>query len=118
MKLDHILTWIFNCVYFLAGNIFISRTSIPATIPEEGDDDEWSSSKVVFKIGKGSWNCVLLINIFSSEEIILSTLFLHLGDLGHVTRISSPQVEEGDSRFLANEVLQEVFDACLLRLNI
>ncbi|KFW01115.1 Wee1-like kinase, partial [Eurypyga helias] len=60
-------------------NIFISRTSVPTIALEEVDDDDWSSDRVIFKIG----------------------------DLGHVTRVSSPQVEEGDSRFLANEVLQE-----------
>lgn len=43
------LAYIINC---LTGNIFISRTSIPNASSEEGDEDDWASNKVIFKIGK------------------------------------------------------------------
>ncbi|XP_061677390.1 wee1-like protein kinase 2 isoform X2 [Syngnathoides biaculeatus] len=60
-------------------NIFICQCSVSSTVSEEEEDEGNHPAGVVYKIG----------------------------DLGHVTSINNPQVEEGDSRFLAKEILHE-----------
>lgn len=50
-----------------------------------------------------------LLDDCEEEDTASEAIIYKIGDLGHVTSMSSPQVEEGDCRYLPREILQEDF---------
>ena len=46
---------------------------------------------------------------------VFDKMMLILGDLGHVTLVTDPQVEEGDCRYLPVEILKEVRDNIIIQ---
>ena len=79
-------------------NLFISLPD-EATVPTDTNQVVFDSSKAQYKIGEFVF---LLQNYGKTQACFLK------GDMGHVTSIKEPSVEEGDCRYLAREVLQEV----------
>lgn len=77
-----------------AGNIFLTKVPIRPTCsssyhPPDSADDGFED----------------IYDDLENEFLIT----YKIGDLGHVTSVNDPQVEEGDCRYLPNEILQEDF---------